>query len=126
MNPKLKAEFNKEMQQAREHYDQRDLDQAFAHLERAHILGQSYIIPHTISHIWMLRVGWHRGDVREVVGQTFRIIASLIVSRIWVPVGNTGGANVSPLLPMPVPGDLARILRDAGRPAAHGEKARSQ
>jgi hypothetical protein len=33
-----------------------------------------------------------------------------LFSRIWVPAGNTGGANVSALRRMPVPPDLERIL----------------
>jgi len=28
----------------------------------------------------------------------------------WVPIGNTGGANVSALKPMPIPADLAEYF----------------
>ena len=31
-------------------------------------------------------------------------------SIFWVPTGNTGGANVNPLKPMPVPDDLRPYL----------------
>ena len=58
----------------------------------------------------MLRVGWSRRDFREVVGQVPRIIAATLFSRIWVPVGNTGGTNVSAMRPMPIPADLRAIL----------------
>jgi hypothetical protein len=44
-----------------------------------------------------------------VFGQLSRIFAASIFSRIWVPVGNTGRANVSAMKPMPMPDDL-RIL----------------
>ncbi|WP_155800591.1 DUF3703 domain-containing protein, partial [Pontibacter sp. BAB1700] len=30
-----------------------------------------------------------------------------------IPVGNTGGANVPPLRPMPIPNDLKRIIESA-------------
>ena len=30
----------------------------------------------------------------------------------WVPKGNTGGANVSALKPMPLPSDLSELLQD--------------
>jgi hypothetical protein len=41
-------------------------------------------------------------------------VAAALFSRLWVPVGNTGGANVSAARPMPVPSDLQAIL-DADR-----------
>ena len=87
-----------------------DLDAAFAHLERAHIIGQRRTWLHTRAHCGMLAIGWQRRDRREVVGQLGRIVAALIFSRLWVPQGNTGGANVSPFAPMPLPDDLRAIL----------------
>ena len=87
-----------------------DLNRAFHHLERAHILGQRHTWRHIKSHLGMLQVGWQRADRREIVGQAVRIAAAALFSRIWVPVGNTGGANVSPIKPMPVPPDLRALL----------------
>ena len=47
-------------------------------------------------------------------GQATRIVAAALFSWIWVPVGNTGGARVSALQPMPLPDDLRALLeRDA-------------
>ena len=102
------------MADARAHYRAGELDASFRSLERAHILGQRQVWPHTLAHWWMFKVGWRRRDPGEVFGQVSRILASLIFSRIWVPVGNTGGADVSPLRPMPVPSDLAATLEAAG------------
>jgi hypothetical protein len=87
-----------------------ELDRAFGHLERAHILGQRRTWLHVRSHLGMWRVGWQRGDLRELFGQSTRMFAALLFSRIWIPVGNTGGANVSAMQPMPVPADLQAIL----------------
>jgi hypothetical protein len=50
MRQKLRDAFNIEMNNAMYLYDKNELDASFYHLERAHILGQSYIIPHTKSH----------------------------------------------------------------------------
>lgn len=111
MNKQLKSAFNTEMNIAKSHYINGDYKKAFHYLERAHILGQSYIIPHTVSHWWMMKTGWKLKDVKEVIGQIPRILASLIISRIWVPLGNTGGANVSPFKPMPIPEDLQTLLK---------------
>jgi hypothetical protein len=60
----------------------------------------------------MLGVGVARRDFREVAGQLSRMLAALLFSRIWVPVGNTGGANVSAFSRMPIPADLQAILDD--------------
>jgi len=87
-----------------------DLSLAFQHLERAHILSQRLTWLHVKSHFGMWQIGWLRSDWRELIGQSTRILAALLFSRIWVPIGNTGGANVSPLRPMPVPEDLRAIL----------------
>jgi Protein of unknown function (DUF3703) len=87
-----------------------DSARAFAHLERAHILGQRLTSLHVRTHVAMLSVGWSRRDFREVVGQIPRIVAAALFSRIWVPPGNTGGANVPAMRPMPIPADLRAIL----------------
>lgn len=114
MSPLARSAFAAEMRAARQCYRDGDLDTAFHHLERAHILGQRDTFRHAWSHCWMLRVGWARRDGREIRGQLLRIVAALVISRIWVPLGNTGGANVSPVRPMPLPEDLRRLL--AGTP----------
>jgi len=87
-----------------------DLAEAFRRFERAHILGQRSTRLHVRAHVAMLRVARCRGDKREIVGQLKRIVAAALFSRIWVPTGNTGGANVSATRRMPIPDDLKRIL----------------
>jgi hypothetical protein len=87
---------------------------AFHHLARAHILSQRHTLEHIHVHWLMLRLGASVGSWREVIGQLSRIVAAAMFSRIWVPAGNTGRANVSALRPMPIPGDLRSILEDSG------------
>jgi hypothetical protein len=53
---------------------------------------------------------WRQRQVRELLGQTTRIAAAALFSRLWVPEGNTGGANVSAIRPMPIPDDLRDLL----------------
>ena len=91
-----------------------DFDRAFHHLERAHILGQRRTWLHVKSHLGMLQVGWQRQDSREIFGQLVCIAAAAAFSRIWVPVGNTGRANVSATKPMDVPPDLQALLNELG------------
>lgn len=110
MNKELKYAFQQEMTTAKAHYCQGEFKKCFYHLERAHILGQSFVIPHTIAHWWMLKLGMKTADVKEISGQILRIIASVIFSRIWVPKGNTGGVNVSPIKPMPLPEEFKKYF----------------
>ena len=111
MHPTLAAAFDAEVQYAKRALANDNLVEAFAHLERAHILGQWYVRPHLITHLGMLRIGWRRRDVREIVGQLIRIPGGMIGSAIGrVPRGNTGGSRVSAFQPLPIPPDLKELL----------------
>jgi hypothetical protein len=86
-----------------------DYSEGFAHLERAHILGQRNTVRHTYAHWLMFCAGLRQRDFTEVLGQVPRMLASILFSRIWVPRGNTGRARVSAMKPMPIPGDLRNL-----------------
>ena len=89
-----------------------DLSRSFRHLERAHVLAQPSTVQHVRVHWRMLRWGWRRGQAREVLGQMTRIVGAATKTAFgMVPTGNTGGSNVSPIKPMPVPEDLAAIIQ---------------
>lgn len=109
MTPLHRA-IEQEWAQAQSARNAGDLNLAFHHLERAHVLSQRFSWLHVKSHLGMWRIGWLRRDVREIVGQSTRILAALLFSRIWVPQGNTGGANVSALRAMDIPADLQALL----------------
>lgn len=110
MHNALKSFYRDELVAAQTAEARGDLAQAFAHLERSHILSQRFALAHAATHLRMLRLGWRLRDAREVRGQLSRALAALLFSRIWVPVGNTGRANISAFRPMPLPEDLARVL----------------
>ncbi len=114
MHPELRRAYDTEMKAAAGLYAAGDLRLAFSHLERAHILGQSYNLAHARTHWWMLKVGWKSRDLVEMSGQLPRILGALIFSRIWVPIGNTGGARVPPFQSMPIPEDLQLLLNEYG------------
>jgi hypothetical protein len=62
----------------------------------------------------MLGAGLRRHDRREVVGQLLRLVVAAPGSLSGrYPVGNTGGADVSALRPMPIPEDLRSVLMHA-------------
>ena len=62
------------------------------------------------THVAMLAAGIRRHDRREVVGQLLRLVVAgpgSLTGRY--PVGNTGGADVNALTPMPIPDDLVPV-----------------
>jgi arylesterase / paraoxonase len=107
MKSELATAFALEMAAARAAFAAGDDDKTFALLERAHILGQRALLPHILTHWRMLMVGMRRADRREIIGQVTRCIGAVFFNTLgWVPLGNTGGADVSPLKPMPVPAEF--------------------
>ena len=73
-------------------------------------------MPHVRVHWQRLRVGWAAGGRREVTGQLMRIAlvpVGHLVGRL--PVGNTGGANVSAFEPMAMAPELERLIEDCDR-----------
>ena len=113
MSKTRKAHFETAMTRAREARKQGDLTRAYELLEEAHILGQSWIVPHLRSHWGMFRVALLQVDFEEIAGQLFRLV--LVAPGTWLgrlPIGNTGRANVSAFQPMPVPEHLQKLLAD--------------
>jgi hypothetical protein len=107
----LKQHFKHELDKYRSALSQLDYSKAWHHLERSHILGQSYPIEHILSHWLMLKFGFRQKDVKEVFGQLIRLFVGGWKSFInHVPKGNTGGADVPPLRTMVIPKDLKQIL----------------
>ncbi|WP_026223523.1 DUF3703 domain-containing protein [Methylosarcina fibrata] len=87
-------------------------EEAFACLERAHVLGQASTVQHVRVHWRMFAWGWRRRNVRECFGQLLRIVgAALLTAAGLVPEGNTGGSGISPFKPLPVAPELQTILQ---------------
>ncbi|MEU8136482.1 DUF3703 domain-containing protein [Streptodolium elevatio] len=83
--------------------------------ERAHILSQPWPGAHTRTHAVMLRLAFRDRDAREVVGQAVRLLVAAPGSAAGrYPSGNTGRTRDGLTRPMPVPEDLAALLRAAG------------
>jgi hypothetical protein len=108
--------FREALNEAALHEGRGDHASAFASLERAHVLGQTDFGSHWHVHVRMLRVGWARRDMREVLGQLLRLALVPIGHGVGrLPVGNTGGSKVSAFRSMPVAADLQRLLSDPDR-----------
>ncbi|WP_144778118.1 DUF3703 domain-containing protein [Marinobacter maritimus] len=91
-----------------------DAQQEFAHLERAHVIGQESTYWHVKVHVLMLGWAFRSRSAREVFGQGFRILGAATKTAFGlVPQGNTGGTNVSPFKKMPIEPELATLIRKA-------------
>jgi hypothetical protein len=111
MNPGLKNAFDGEMAAANRCYRKGRLDQAFRHLETAHVLGQRYVVPHVQTHWLMLKIGLRRHSAREVAGQAIRIALGALGSAVGVvPTGNTGGTNIGMFKRLPLNEGIRTLL----------------
>lgn len=106
----LKEAFYEEVQNGKKYLKENDYSKAFYHFENAHILGQKHLLRHTKSHIWMFYVGIKMLNFKEVFGQLFRIVASVLFTLIWVPKGNTGGSNISAIQRLPIRKELQKFF----------------
>lgn len=107
----LRERWAQERTEARAARRRTDIEDEWRHLERAHVLSQPMAGPHVRTHVAMLGYGLRHRDGREIVGQLVRLVVA--APGTWTgryPVGNTGGANVSALKPMPIPDDLQAVL----------------
>jgi len=87
---------------------------AFKHLENAHVLGQESTRWHVKVHCLMLAWAFRQRDLRESIGQIFRIVGAATKTAIGlVPSGNTGGANSSPFKSLAIQAEHQALIRQA-------------
>ena len=121
MNPVQSSAFKTEIAQAKSFIAAGNLEAGFAYLERAHVIGQNYVLPHITSHWVMFRVEMRRRRLAAALGQLVRIVLGALGSAVGaVPTGNTGGTDISMFKRMPIEAELQRII-DGREP---GEQAR--
>lgn len=89
-------------------------EKSFSHLENAHILGQESTYLHVLVHVRMARWAVRQKDLKELTGQILRIVGAATKTAIGlVPIGNTGGANISPFKPLPLREEHSRLIAQA-------------
>lgn len=114
------AAFEKEIAQAKALIASGELDAGFAHLERAHVIGQAFVAPHARSHWLMFKLEIRRRQPVAAFGQVLRLVLGILGSAVGkVPVGNTGGSNVSMFKRMPIAPEL-QVIIDGGAQQANG------
>jgi hypothetical protein len=111
MNPVRSAAFDNEIALAKELIAIGELEASFPHLERAHVIGQAFVVPHVTWHWLMLRVELRSRRVMAALGQAVRIVLGMLGSAVGVvPVGNTGGTDISMFKRMPIEPELQNII----------------
>lgn len=113
VNSKRRLAFDHEILRGRELIASGDLERAFHHLERAHVIGQSFVGAHSKSHWLMLTLEIRRRRFSAAFGQAVRLVLGAIGSAMGVvPIGNTGGSNISMFKRLPIAPDLQEIIDD--------------
>ena len=108
----LKIHYQQEVENYKREVSKANLQAAWRHLERAHIIGQAWFKQHTNVHWLMFKYGIKIKNRKEILGQLPRLLVGGIKSFVGViPIGNTGGANVPPLQAMEIPEDLKKIMK---------------
>ena len=116
MPHRLRDHYKHELESYRTELSKGNLQVAWRHLERAHILGQPWPREHTHIHWMMFLFGIRIKNTREIIGQIPRLLVGGVKSFVGhIPVGNTGGANVPPLQSMEIPKDLQEMMNEHRR-----------
>jgi hypothetical protein len=71
----VREHFETELRKAKTAIEVGDFETAWTALQRAHILGQRYPLPHAIAHWEMLKLAWRQRDFKEIAGQLMPTIA---------------------------------------------------
>ncbi len=109
---KLKPYFQKELNAYQKALAINDLPKAWRHLERSHVIGQAYPYEHSYVHWKMLLFGIQIKSGKEILGQIPRLLVGGVKSFVGtIPVGNTGGANISAIKPLPIEADLQAVFK---------------
>jgi hypothetical protein len=106
--------YQAEISQALKARRQQQWQQAWYHLERAHIVGQTQFLWHLQSHWQMLKLAADQSNWTEIRGQLLRLVLTPVghfTGRL--PLGNPGSSRYPVLAPQPVPDDLQQILQSS-------------
>ncbi len=112
MPKSLKVYYDLEIDEYLRNFKSGNYKNSWAHLERAHVIGQAYPFEHTYVHWKMLKFGISKKSTKEIIGQIPRLLIGGVKSFVGIiPVGNTGGANVPPLKPLPISEDILAMFK---------------
>jgi hypothetical protein len=108
----IREHFATELRKAKAAIASGDIAAAWTALQRAHILGQAYPLPHAIAHWEMLKLAWRQRDFKEIAGQ---FVPTLFAVPLTLLFGRKrslkdGKVNIDNSERMSIPEDLLQIL----------------
>ena len=116
MNTQRRQAFDREIALGRELIAVGELERAFQHLERAHVIGQTFVGAHAKTHWLMLALEIRRRRMTAAFGQAVRLVLGVIGSAVGVvPIGNTGGTDIGMFKRLPIAPELQEIIDDRAR-----------
>jgi hypothetical protein len=119
VNVPLRRAFDREIALGQALIASGDLERAMRHLERAHVLGQPFVGAHWKAHASMLALELRRRKFAAAWGQVLRLLLGAIGSAVGIiPVGNTGGSDISMFKRLPIAPDLQAIIDGSGADSA--------
>lgn len=111
MNPKIKKAYQIEIKSFTDAVATKDWTAAWFHVERAHILGQYFVVPHIETHWLMFGLALKSANYKEMLAQIPRLLLAAPGSLTGkAPKGNPGSSRVGIFTPSETPEDLSRIL----------------
>lgn len=88
-----------------------EASKAWALLAKAHVISQPVAWPHTVVHWKMLSLALRRHNVKEILGQLFRLSVAAPGSVLKkYPKGNPGTSDVIAFQAMPVSTEVQSLI----------------
>lgn len=108
----VQEQFEAELHRAKTAIAEQEFETAWIALQRAHILGQTNAIPHTIAHWNMLKLAWKQQDFQEVAGQLLPTLLAIPLTLLFGPMRalRGGKTQVDGQGKMSTPEDIQQIL----------------
>lgn len=108
----VQEHFQTELSKAKSAIANQNFDLAWTALQRAHFLGQTDAIAHTLVHWKMLKLAWRQRDFREVIDQLMPTFLAIPLTFLFGQMRSLRGgkANVNDLEKMSIPEDIQQIL----------------
>ena len=109
----VQEHFNAELCRAKTAITQQDFETAWTALQRAHILGQTDAIAHTIAHWTMLKLAWKQRDFKEVYGQLLPTLLAIPLTLLFGKIRSIRGgkANSNQSARISITEDIQQILQ---------------
>ena len=108
----VRKHFETEIRQARAAVETGNFEVAWTALQRSHILGQAYPLPHATAHWEMLKLAWRQRDLKEIAGQLMPTVLAIPLTLLFGRKRylRDGRVNISDSERMSIPNDLLQIL----------------